>query len=367
MERMIRNLGVLLAVQLVLAVGVMLLRPGLPGTAPASALLAVTPTAVDQVTIDGDGKTTTLQLKDKKWSVEQLSGFEADQARVSGLVDRIAGLKRGLALATSAGALKRFKVADDGFDRKITLGGGGKTLGTLYLGTSIDARHANGRAGGDNAVYSLGLASFEVPAAPGDWADKTVLQVPRADVASITIGALALARADEASKGAAAAAVEAKPDGAKPDVVKAAAGAAPPAGSWQASAGISGAEHVDSAAVDRLGDALAQLQVGAPLGTESKPEYGLGAPALDLALKRKDGTTVDYALGKKQGSGDYVIKSSLRPEYFSLPGYEGEQLLNVAKRETLVKGDTAAAPTPPAAANGAPQHPGPAPAPAKSS
>jgi hypothetical protein len=341
MERMIRNLSVLLMVQVALGAAVLLLRPGLSGAAPASPLIALAPAAIDQVTIDGDGKTTTLQLKDKRWTVQQLDGFPADQAEVAAFIDRVAAVKRGLPLATSTGALTRFKVADDSYDRKVVLAGAGKTLGTIYIGSAIDARHANGRAAGDPAVYSIGLPTFEVPAAPGDWSDKSVLQTPAADVASITVGPLTLVREAPASPATATPATSA----AKPAAT--APAAAPAAPLWRASAGTSGSEQVDPAAVDRLGDALARLQVGAPLGTNPKPDFSMAAPALELSLTKKDGTAIAYEIGKKRAGGDYVVKSSLRPEFFVLPGYVGEQLLNDAKREVLVKNDAAA---PPAAA-----------------
>jgi hypothetical protein len=343
MERMIRNLSVLLMVQVALGAAVLLLRPGLSGAAPASPLIALAPAAIDQVTIDGEGKTTTLQLKDKRWTVQQLDGFPADQAEVAAFIERVAAVKRGLPLATSTGALTRFKVADDSYDRKVVLAGAGKTLGTIYVGSAIDARHANGRAAGDPAVYSIGLPTFEVPAAPGDWSDKSVLQTPAADVASITVGPLTLVReAPAAAAGSApAAATAAKPAAAAP----AAAPAAPPL--WRASAGTSGSEQVDPAAVDRLGDALARLQVGTPLGTNPKPDFSMDTPALELTLTKKDGTAITYEIGKKRAGGDYVVKSSLRPEFFVLSAYVGEQLLNDAKREVLVKNDAA---SPPAAA-----------------
>jgi uncharacterized protein DUF4340 len=367
MERMIRNLSVLLMVQVALGAAVLLLRPGLSGAAPASPLIALAPAAIDQVTIDGDGKTTTLQLKDKRWTVQQLDGFPADQAEVAAFIDRVAAVKRGLPLATSTGALKRFKVADDGYDRKIVLAGAGKTLGTIYVGSAIDARHANGRAAGDPAVYSIGLPTFEVPAAPGDWSDKSVLQTPKDDVASITIGPLTLVREAPASPAPADAGANATPGASVAGTATAAATAAAPAGAagpaatppattpaaaplWRASAGASGSEQVDPAAVDRLGDALARLQVGAPLGTAPKPDFSMDTPALELTLKKKDGTAIVYQVGKKRAGGDYVVKSSLRPEFFVLPGYAGEQLINDAKREALVKNDAAtrpAAATPP--------------------
>jgi hypothetical protein len=91
------------------------------------------------------------------------------------------------------------------------------------------------------------------------------------------------------------------------------------------------------------------LRVGAELGTEAIPEYGLDKPALTLGVTRKGGEQLEYRLGPTGKEGDAVLKSSARPEYFRVPGYTADALIKAAGRTQLVQ----AAPAPAAAAHAA--------------
>lgn len=311
-ENTIRNLCLLLALQVALALAAFALRPGLSGAAPSAALLDVAAAAVEQMLIDGGGKSATLRLQNKNWTLPQLDGFAADQGKVLALVQRLTTLKRGLPLTTSSASWKRFKLADDGYERRIVLSGGGKTLATIFVGSVVDARRAHVRVGGDDAVYAVELPSFDLPVTATDWEDKAVLQVPVADITSIDLGPLALERTTDAANAG-----------------------------WRASAGLAAGRQLDTSAVDRLADLLAHLTIAAPLGTAVKSDFEMDSPALTLTIKRKDGSSVEYLVGKKRASGDYVVKASLRPEYFSVPGYALESLLEAARPDRLVQGAAA--------------------------
>ena len=79
------------------------------------------------------------------------------------------------------------------------------------------------------------------------------------------------------------------------------------------------------------------MRIGSVLGTDTKPEYGLEEPELAIGLQHKGGEEFEYRLGKHENGHDYVLKSSSRPEYFRLPNYTGDALLEAASREQLVE------------------------------
>ena len=79
------------------------------------------------------------------------------------------------------------------------------------------------------------------------------------------------------------------------------------------------------------------MRIGSVLGTDTKPEYGLEEPELVIGLQHKGGEELEYRLGKHENGNDYVLKASSRPEYFRLPGYAGDALLEAARREQLVE------------------------------
>ena len=198
MEKTIRVLVVLLVAQVLLAVGMRFTGPNLAAAHPHTPLLALGDKPVDRLTIEGpEGARVVLVKQDKEWMLPGAGNFPADQVRIDTLLGRLEGLKRGLPVATSGGALKRFKVSDENFERRVTLAHGGDTLATLYLGSAPDMHHVNARTGKDDVVYAVEFASYEAPDKAADWEDKAILQVPQDDIASIAVPACATCRCQQ--------------------------------------------------------------------------------------------------------------------------------------------------------------------------
>jgi hypothetical protein len=341
MEKTIRILAIVLAAQLLLAVGMSLTGPNLAAAHPNTPLFTLGDQTVDHLTIEGpDGARVVLAKQDKGWVLPGNGGYPADRTQVDSLLGRLEGLQRGLPVATTPGALKRFKVSDKNFERRVLLAHGDDTLATLYLGSSPGMHHVHARTGKDDAVYDVDFAVYEAPDKASDWEDKAILQFPQDSLKTIDVAGLTLQRAPAtaADKGA-------DKSGANGTGKPAAAA------TWQVAAAGQG-EVVNPAGAQDLAGKLAQLRIGAVLGTEAKPEYGLDKPALTLSVTRKDGTKLDYLLGPTGKEGYAVLKSSARPEYFRVPGYTADALIKAAGRTQLVQ----AAPAP-AAANAPPGQP----------
>jgi hypothetical protein len=331
MEKTIRILTIVLVAQLLLAAGMSFTGPNLAAAHPDTPLLTLGDQPVDHVTIEGpEGARVVLAKQDQGWVLPGDGGYPADRTQVDTLISRLEGLKRGLPVATTSGALTRFKVSDDSFERRLLLAHGDDTLATLYLGSSPGMRHVHARTGKDDAVYSVDFGVYEAPVNAGDWENKAILQFPQDSLETIEVAGLTLHRAPAATPN------------------QAAGEAGKPAGTagWQVD-GAGQGEVGNPAGAQDLAGKLAQLRIGAVLGTEAKPEYGLDQPVLTLSVTRKGGTQLDYRLGPTGKEGYAVLKSSARPEYFRLPGYTADALIKAAGRTQLVQ----AAPAPAAVAN----------------
>jgi len=342
MKRRIQLLAALLCTQLLLALGL-----GLSGTAFTRAAGATAPLlhfdrgAIDRITLEGpDQAKVLLEKKDGNWQLPGAEGFPADAALVAQLLDRLAGLRGGDVVATSADARGRFRVGDDAFERRITLANGDKPQATLYLGTSPALRRLHARTQGSDDVHIVELAVFDVPVKAGEWEDKSLLEVPQADIAAITLDGLRIERPTATQTGG------------KPGE------AAAPA--WVASSNEAG-RKLKLAAADTLAQQLAQLSFDKVLGKAAQPGYGLEQPVLALTLTRKDGESIDYKLGKPAGKDEYTLKVSTRPEYFRLAGWTANALVHAADRATLLEAVPAQAAA--AAANEVSPAPAPGPAP----
>ena len=178
MRRGMTTLAVVLVLQLALALLLFMRRDPLAGV--TSVTLLIPPDAVrnaDHLVIDAKqprarrrravavGEATRLELAKKNgaWVLPGAFDAPADGPKVSALLDRLAALKRGLPIATSEAALKRFKVVDADFERRLVLSSGGKTLATVYFGSSPGLRKSDARLSPDKARVFHRYADLRAP------------------------------------------------------------------------------------------------------------------------------------------------------------------------------------------------------------
>ncbi|MBU6484133.1 MAG: DUF4340 domain-containing protein [Betaproteobacteria bacterium] len=310
MKKTISLLGALLVAQLLLAFGLSFTGPRLSARSADKPLFSLAGGDVDRITIEGPDQAKVVLAKvGGAWQLPDEGNFPADKARADALVKTLEGLKEGMPVATTSQALARFKVGDDRFERRITLAGAGKTLATLYFGTSPSMREIHARRSGQRDVYSVAFATYQAPAKAESWEDKAILQIPKKDIEAIDVAGLHIAR------------VSVTPEAAQPE--------------WEAT-GLAKGEALDTKAADKLAGLLADLRIDAVLGKNAKPDYGLDRPVLALSLVKAGGQTIDYALGKEKDGKTYTLKASTRDEYFRLPDYTASPLLDAAKRDKLL-------------------------------
>lgn len=345
MKKTISLLGALLIAQLLLAFGLSFTGPSLSARATDKPLLALGGSQVDHITIEGPDQAKVVLAKvGAAWQLPEEDGFPADKARTESLLKTLEGLKEGLPVATTSDALARFKVADDRFERRVTLASGGKTLTTLYFGTSPSMREIHARQSGQGDVYSVAFATYQVPAKAGDWEDKAVLQIPKKDIETIDVAGLHIARVPPpaptpaAAKAASPGAANAGAAPAASTTTTAATGTVPPAPAqpeWQAT-GLARGQALNTEAADKLAGLFAELRIGSVLGKAANPAYGIDKPVLDVTLVEHGGRKIEYVLGKAKDGKSYTLKASTRDEYFGMPAYTAEPLLDAAKRDKLL-------------------------------
>ena len=309
-------LGAALVVQVALA----LLLGGGSGIAPVVAdtkLLAFDKEAVTVIEIqtpaetDGDAPVVLkLTRANNGWTLPDLGDFPASGTRVQQLLDSLAGLTRPLPVATSVDAQQRFKVADDAFERRLTLRGGDGELATLIVGDSPGFRRVFARVGGADAVYDLRLALFDLSANNDDWLDRGRLQLDREKVQRLSSADWTLIRGEDG---------------------------------WQ----LGGNEQSpDADAVDDLLGSLTSLGYSGVLGTDAKPEYGLDAPAATFAIGLADGTGRRYRIGALADSDNYVLKLDDDPYFYRLAAFELGGLLELTPAKLLGNDMSALEPDP---------------------
>jgi hypothetical protein len=291
----------LLGVQILAAIGLSLGgRGSLTPTSIDSPLMAFDSKSVTAIRIEGGSEgPVTLAKADQGWVIADLADFPADGAKVDQLLEKLAGLKRPLPVATSPEAQRRHKVADEGFERRVTLEAGDKPVATLILGDSPGFRRTFVRPAGESVVFDLDLALFDASNRQDDWLARDNLRLGQETIERIGSGDWALVKAES---------------------------------TW----GLEGSDQApDEAAVNGLLNRLASLSFRGVLGSEDKPEYNQSAPMLEIALGLAGGTERQYRISQAQDGEDLVLKVSDRPWYYKLSELDLEGLKDLSRDKLL--------------------------------
>lgn len=158
------------------------------------ALLDFKDSAVNRIVISDSGNSVTLDKTGGAWQLPGLDKLPADAFKIDSVLSKLAALKGGWPVATTADSHERFEVADKKFQRRVQLYQGEKPVGEILMGTSPGFRKTHIRKPGDDAVYLASLNVFELPVKAEDWLDKALLAAK--DVSQIKGPDYALAKKD---------------------------------------------------------------------------------------------------------------------------------------------------------------------------
>lgn len=185
LTRVHKILIALLAAQLALAV---VLRTRADDAAPLKehAMLAGFDAAkVTRIQIaDGTGTPVDLAKRGDHWVIASGFDYPVPDGKVADLLAPVAKLAAASPIATSDTRHKQLGVADTDFRKKLTLTANGKDT-TFFVGTPVGMRRSAFRFAGDRAVYAV--SSLWTSAAPHDWMEAKYVDIPRDEVAKITI------------------------------------------------------------------------------------------------------------------------------------------------------------------------------------
>ncbi len=319
MKRWIPILSLLLAAQIGGALWLAGRGDPLAAARPDTPLVKADVTRADRLLIAGPkGERVELKARDGHWLLPGYFDAPVKDGRVPALLKRLAAVRLGYPVATTAEARKRFKVAEGGFERRIELYRGEERLARVWLGSSSGVRNTYVRPEGEEAVYRVALAAWDFPTQPARWLDQDLLQGDVRGLTAIDLGGgLRLLAKKEKAKG------KEKKDGRR----------------WRAE-GLKAGEHLKKGAAEALVNTLEGLRVDAVLGTKARPGWGQDAPLRTLTLESEAGK-VTWTLSKEnekdKDQDRYVLKTSSRPWYFRLETWNAKPLLDASARKALIE------------------------------
>jgi hypothetical protein len=273
-------------------------------------LLTFDPSSIDTLRIeDGEGEAVELALKEGKWVLPGLDDYPAEQKKTDAMLEKLSSLERGWPVATTAGAARRFRVADEDFERKIVLNGNGSQITAIVLGSSPGFRRIHARAAGENEIYSVAFSAFEAGVDPADWIDRRVLALKRDDIRRVELPEVTISIEDG-----------------KPAIE-----------------GLGEGESVAITKVDALLGKLSTLEIQSVLGKAAKPEYRQDEPLIDFTVSQGSGAPLTYSISRATTDEFYVLKRSDNDYYFKIADWDAKPILE-ASRASLVEVEQAKEP-----------------------
>ncbi|WPD21381.1 MAG: DUF4340 domain-containing protein [Candidatus Electrothrix scaldis] len=298
----------------------------LESTAPDSAFLSFTPGSISSIIINGpEKKELVLQKGDKGWIMPGAFSAPASQRQVDDLLQKLADAHQGLAVATSKGAAKRFKTAEDDFERHVVLKQGDTVAADFYLGTSAGVRNSHVRKAGQDAVVSIPVGSHEVDVDADSWLDRSLANLSKDELKAVTLGDISLTKKKEDKESI-----------------------------WT----LEGAskEETNKDEVDSLLSKITALSVQSVLDPVKSAELLSKAPAVEFTVTKEDDSKLTYAFAKNDDEKDeyFILKMSNNDLYFKVGKWLVEGLTEAKREKLLVGYEEPKEETPAAAEQGAP-------------
>lgn len=180
-HRLIQILGGLLALQ-ILVTGVV----GLQGLRTSNfeepePLFSFAEDSVTELEISDSSQTIQLFKREDAWFMRSgIMGSDmelpVDDNQIASLTTSLVNLDTGLPVASSKNARDQLQVADNDYQRKLSISTGDKTT-VLLLGTSPGIRKSHIRLEGSDNIHSASLPVSDVPTSVDTWLDKSLLAI----------------------------------------------------------------------------------------------------------------------------------------------------------------------------------------------
>lgn len=270
-------------------------------------------------------KTVVLEKSGDKWGVAGAENYPADATKISEFLKNVEKLKTSGPVVSKEAYFKKLEVAEDEFQRKITLTQDGQPI-TFFLGSSPGPKRVHLRKDGSkDVVLTEGLTVWEVGHRAADWVDKAYFKVPESDVWALSVknekGTIQLEKS--------------------------------PSGEW-AMLGLKPDQKLKKSAVDDLVRKASSITLDEPLGKAMKAEYALDKPLATITLVAGTSTiagqpppsttTHTVFIGAKTPENQYYVDSSTSDYVVTAASWAVESLT------TKTASDLIDVPAPPAPA-----------------
>lgn len=264
--------------------------------------------AVDRIKIEAGSNSAVLSKQSENWVLPNHDNFPADQKNVTQLLDKLAAMKKGWPVATTSSASRRFKVAEDEYERKLTLLTNNEVLAQLYIGNSPGFRKVHVRNADDDEVFSVAFNTWEASADSDDWINKSLLTFSAEDLLRIEMSNFVLQRVD---------------------------------GELQL-ADLTDEEEIDKQAAQTLVNSLSNLQIESVQNNENKIDNLPDEADFIVKMLLKPDEKFIYRFFKLNEEPYYLLKRSDSDRYFEIAEFHVNAIKALTRDKLLQVDDTKA-------------------------
>ncbi len=292
MERRNQLLTSLLVLQMALVALVYLWpRPGAAGSPSGPLLANFEPGNVAMLTVqDAEANSIALARRDEGWVLPEADEFPADSSKVAAFLDKLALVRTNRLVTQTEESHERLQVAEEAFERLVTLEMADGSTHELRIGTSAGPSATHIRVDEQPEVYLTGdLASWDANAVATGWINPTYYTVPLTATVGLTLsnasGTFEFTREGEA---------------------------------WSLVGLAEGETFNQSALTAMLAQATSMTMVR-PLGSDEEAAYGLASPRATVTLRTAEGETHTLLIGAEDAAaGSAVAKWSESPYFVQI-------------------------------------------------
>ena len=129
----------------------------------------------------------TLEKAEKEWVLVDAEGYPLEQEKVAGFLAKVKKIRTSELIAESSNYFDRLKVADDEFERKITLKTAQEEI-TFFIGSANGQDKCHFRLKGEQSVYlSEGLLPWDIYDVAAGWIYPRYFEAPEDDIWSVSL------------------------------------------------------------------------------------------------------------------------------------------------------------------------------------
>jgi len=309
MNRSIRILAILLCVQLVLVFWLVWQQRAKSTGESNGSLINLPNSEIDTIVLKDEKSSLTLQQQDGAWILPNLFGFPASNQRVDEFLDQLLKIQLAWPVGTTNEAAKRFKVTDSNFERKITFQSKGKTLATLYLGTSPSFKKVHARTKSRDKTYAIPFSTYQAETKANHWLDDTYLHLNAKNIASVEMPAFTLTHTNDGFT----------------------------------LSDLSGDEQMAEASVHDFIDKLTHLGFREVIGKGELSPNKRGEEIFRYRITLKSGEKIDYVFSQPNDQTDYVLTPSSTDYAFKLTAYSVDVIRKIERAALISPVETSSA------------------------